>query len=532
VNLPEGISPSPLSDPGLAFISTPTEWFSIVTVGNIERFMPGFSSLSDAERWNVVAYAFSLSFDTEDLAVGEEIYQQNCSECHGEEGNGTEAGSPLADPSIIANRTLEEFGTIIQDGTGRGMPGFGDALAEDELYNVSVYVMNLAFAGGASEAPDEIATDPEEPVSGAVLGQVINGTTGADIPEGLEVTLHGFEGQQEVILAGAIVDETGSFTFGEYDLLPGWVFVATIEYQGVMYGSEIVEYSSDAEVFLPVTFFEASDDLNAVFVDRLHAIVSVSAEGVLEITELWIISNFSDYTVASPDGIGILEIPLPEGATNLRFDSGALGDRYISTDRGFVDSQPVRPGLDTHELVFSFELPYDKGLDFRQSMDYPVDAIVILTPATGPELEGEGILDMGAREMSGTLLRNYNAEPIPAGGVFEVKIRGSGIDEGATDDSTVVTVGIGIGSLILAAGVVGIWWRRRREPSTESVEEVEYRSVRDDSVEVEDKEALLRSIANLDDAFEAGEIEENPYQERRSELKTKLLKIMQSTDHD
>jgi hypothetical protein len=54
----------------------------------------------------------------------------------------------------------------------------------------------------------------------------------------------------------------------------------------------------------------------------------------------------------------------------------------------------------------------------------------------------------------------------------------------------------------------------------------------EDEIYEQDRQALLRSIANLDNAFEAGEIEENSYQERRIELKTKLLKMMQAIDHD
>jgi hypothetical protein len=42
----------------------------------------------------------------------------------------------------------------------------------------------------------------------------------------------------------------------------------------------------------------------------------------------------------------------------------------------------------------------------------------------------------------------------------------------------------------------------------------------------------MRSIAKLDDAFEAGGIEEAQYQERRAELKEKLLNIMRVVDHD
>jgi mono/diheme cytochrome c family protein len=504
----------------------------MVTVGNIERFMPGFSSLSDAERWDVVAYALSLSSSPEDLASGEEIYQLQCSECHGEEGMGTEAGSPLAIPAIIANQTIAGIGSIVWDGTDRGMPDFSGELTEDELQDVSAYVMGLALTGGMTDVAGEIVDDVEEPVSGEIRGQAINGSDAADRLEGLHVSLHGFEGQQEVIRESGIVDEGGMFSFGEIDLQPGWVFVATLEHEGVMYGSEIVEYIGDEDVFLPLTFFDTSEDASGILVDRLHTIFSMSVEGVLEITELWIISNFGDHTIATLDGVGVLEISLPDGATNLRFDSGALGDRFFATENGFIDTLPMRPGMGTHEVVFSFEIPYEKRLDFKQPMDYPVDAVVILTPATGPELEGDGIIDLGSREMSGNLLRNYNAESIEAGGFFEVTLRGSGVDVGSSDDSTLVNVAIGIGSLVLAAGTIGIWWFRRQRTPIEGFEAVEQGHVGTLDSRVEDQEALMRSIAKLDDAFEAGGIEEAQYQERRAELKEKLLNIMRVVDHD
>jgi mono/diheme cytochrome c family protein len=532
VNLPEGISPPALNDPEVAFSSTPAEWFSMVAIGNIERFMPGFSSMTEVEIWDVVAYAFSLSIDEEVLKTGETIYLNSCADCHGDQGGGTETGSTLADPTFISERTIEDLESAIRNGTQGEMPAFDDELTLNELQSVSAYLFHLALSSEVSTALDEIIPETEGPNSGTVLGHIINGTVGSDIPAGIEVTLHGFEGQQEVVLESALVDETGTFTFGEYELQTGWVLIATMEYQGVMYGSEIIEYTGQEEVFLPLTFFEPSTDLSAVTVDRLHAIFSVPAGGILEITELWIISNSGDYTIATPDGVGLLEIALPEGASNIRFETGALGDRYIETENGFVDTLPLRPGVGTHELVFSFDIPYNKRLDYHQPMNYPVDAIVILIPATGLDLEGEGIVDMGAREMSGTTLRNYNADPIQAGGSFELRIKGSGFDDSGPEGSSALTIGIGLGTLIIAAAFVGVWWFRRDESSSEMAEEESIDHAPEDEIYEQDRQALLRSIANLDNAFEAGEIEENPYQERRIELKTKLLKLMRAAEHD
>ncbi|MGW8251213.1 MAG: c-type cytochrome, partial [Anaerolineales bacterium] len=53
--------PNPVTAIGSAEVArqaTPARWYTQVTQGNLERFMPPFSSLSDRERWDVVAYAF------------------------------------------------------------------------------------------------------------------------------------------------------------------------------------------------------------------------------------------------------------------------------------------------------------------------------------------------------------------------------------------------------------------------------------------------------------------------------------------
>lgn len=532
VNLPEGISPSHLGDPDLAFKTTPAQWFSAVSIGNIERSMPGFSSMSDAQRWDVVAYALSLSVGIDTLTNGEGVYLESCAECHGAMGEGTEIGSPLADPSFISDRSIQDLIRIIAEGMGEGMPGFADELSDEQLQNASTYVMSLALTGEMVSEPEEIVTEPEGTLTGYVLGQVTNGSSGNEIPAGTEITLYGFEGQQEVVLETTTVESDGPFSFGEIEMQPGWVFVAVLAHQGVTYGSEIFEFDGEQEVFLPVTIFDTSTDLDFVRVERLHLIFNVPMDGILEVTELWILSNFGEFTIANSDGSGVLEIDLPAGATNLRFESGALGERYLPTEDGFADTLPLRPGLSVHELVFSFELPYDKRLKYVQEMKYPVDAIVMLAPASGPELEGEGLLDMGARDMSGTQLRSYEVESIEAGTALEVLIKGSPGSVDQANVSSLTPVVIGIGSLILAAVFVGAWWFRIRTPDMEQTPDKPYTAEIDEGIQEQDSDALLRAIANLDNAFEGGAMDEQPYQERRAELKAQLLNLMQDTDHD
>ncbi len=80
--------PSPLGNAELARQARPADWYIIVTEGNLEKFMPGFASLSDRERWDVVAYAQTLSTTPEEVSTGKTLYEAECAACHGITGAG------------------------------------------------------------------------------------------------------------------------------------------------------------------------------------------------------------------------------------------------------------------------------------------------------------------------------------------------------------------------------------------------------------------------------------------------------------
>jgi mono/diheme cytochrome c family protein len=51
--------------------------------------MPGFKAkLSDSQRWDVLAYTYSLSAPAQIIDEGRQLYQTNCAACHGENGAG------------------------------------------------------------------------------------------------------------------------------------------------------------------------------------------------------------------------------------------------------------------------------------------------------------------------------------------------------------------------------------------------------------------------------------------------------------
>jgi mono/diheme cytochrome c family protein len=81
--------PAALANLELGRKSALVNWYTTVTDGNINSFMPPFKDgLNDQERWDVVAYALSLGgYSSNEAMVGKGIYESACVQCHGQTGN-------------------------------------------------------------------------------------------------------------------------------------------------------------------------------------------------------------------------------------------------------------------------------------------------------------------------------------------------------------------------------------------------------------------------------------------------------------
>lgn len=547
--------PAALGDPALARQITPADWYAEVTDGNLDRFMPGFQSLSDAERWDVVAYALTLSEVAQARPAAMEAFAAECAGCHGELGAGGETGPALNGLARMAENTLQQAYDVITQGAQAGMPAFGERLADAERWALAAYVRSLAFAApvnsvagqdiptpsaAAAEVtpaatgagmpptaettpaapPTEAATPAASPEASAgfMHGQVVQGTTGIDLPAGLEVTLHAFDGQSEVLTDTQTVAADGAFTFDGLEPVVGRLFVVTTEVDGVVYGTEtahLPEVGGVSDLLLMV--YATTPDTASVRVSRMHLLLNFSTEGVVEVIELWLVSNASDRTVVAAAGQGTLAVDLPAGALSLAFEQGTDPARFVQTGTGFFDTDPIRPGTMSSQVVFSFALPYDGRLDFVQPVGVPVEAAVALVPEGGPTLSGDGVQDQGARDMNGTSVHTYALSPAEAGG--SVQLRMSGPPRAADQaGGPLSNIAIGVGALGVALIAAGLWWYRR--PSLRRRQAESLASVADP------RQELLRQLAALDESHQAGRIEETAYQDRRAALKQELLELM------
>lgn len=119
-----------------------------------ERFVGGWT---DQDRWDAVAFLWSLRTTPERLDLGRRLFLKNCAACHGERGagdgpGGTRQPKKPADFTdarrMLAGTSALYTAKIRRGGMGTGMPYWGSIFTEDELAAAVDYLWTFSLGGG------------------------------------------------------------------------------------------------------------------------------------------------------------------------------------------------------------------------------------------------------------------------------------------------------------------------------------------------------------------------------------------------
>jgi len=130
------------------------------------------TSLTEAQRWDVVASIWQSNTTPESLANGQHLYAQNCAACHGENGAGNgvfadklaaagetskqnmagdanmirQTPANFTDPARMlgASPTLLQ-GKILRGGMGTGMPSWGSIFTPEQIWDLIAYLYSFQF---------------------------------------------------------------------------------------------------------------------------------------------------------------------------------------------------------------------------------------------------------------------------------------------------------------------------------------------------------------------------------------------------
>jgi mono/diheme cytochrome c family protein len=550
---------APLGSPDLARLSRPADWYNMVTSGNLEKFMPGFASLTDRQRWDVVAYALTLSTTPEEVAEGKTLYAASCAACHGATGggDGEKAASQTSKPASwtdherLANLSAADIAKVAAGGNA-SHPAVDTPLAVTQQYAVAAYIRTLSFA--SPNAPEAVApgTDGTPAVDATLVangtpavdgtpmantaekidisGKVTNASPGGKIPSGMKISMSAYQGMTPAFNVDGVVKDDGTYEVKDVQYQSDFVYFAQVDANGQTFNSDILHASdvSGTTAELPVKIYDTTTDLAQLRADRLHVFFDFSKPGSVQVVNLFIISNSGDKVVVPEQADGaLINFSLPKGATNLQFQDGEIGGRYLQTENGFGDRMSIVPGAGQHQILFAYDLPYDNKLALDVTTPLPVDAVIVMVPPGGVKLKSEQLTDAGQRDVQGMSYQMYQGiSGMESGGDLKLTLNGKASAAAASAtpaSSSPANLYIGLGGFALALIAGGLWlyrFQRAREP--ELVEE----SVIEPVVVNESSESLLDAIIALDDLNAAGSLPKAAYQERRADLKARLAEAL------
>ncbi len=537
---------------GLPEIARPAslaQWYTTVTRGNMERFMPPFTSLSDQERWDVVAYAMTFHTSPEEIEKGKQLFEGNCADC---------STDFFKDQSKISSLSEVELARIIKQGNEE-VKAFGTNLSDEEVWAVAAYLRTLAFdtapvasastplaatepatvaetlvtseagtpsAEATSVGTEQVATTNEAtsmvqagfgPVSGSVENK-----TGTDLPSDLKVTLRGYDhgsdpsaGPQEVLTLEGTLTASGKYRFDDVELPTSRIFIAELTFDGMdLHSGFAIVKEDDTSVSLPpITLHNKTDDTSRLVIDEARIFFEYGTDNV---------QVFNVYSFRNPgDEIIVVnlnensEIPFlkpPEGSSGFGYEPMQDSENFVQTENGFA----IPPSEGSYGMVAFASMPRAKELEFSQEFVLPITAVTVFLPE-GVTAKNAEMTDLGVQAIQNSNFQLYELDNVGAGDKVVFTVSGAPKEAAAAatpETNSNKNLLIGAGALGIALVLAGAWMYLRDRNRGEVEDDAE-----DEDAEFESSEDVMDAIIALDDLHRAKKISDEAYQKRRAELK-------------
>jgi len=376
---------------------------------------------------------------------------------------------------------------------------------------------------GLFTSADSNSALAQRPTPDRVAGAVSNGTAGADVPEGFEITLLGFRDggfvDQQIATVGPgdpLFEFTNLMKDEDIEYRLAW------EYGGVTDSIFLVDEVAPQN--LPIVIYETTDSLENIRVGAHATIIPtvVGSDRLMGVLDLVTLRNDGDRTfVPDPSnpnftGLNMLRFSLPRGYEELAVDSVLPQGQLLEIDTGFAMTNPIPPG--EHEILYSYAINYSgTALEFTRTLAFGVDELRVLIPPEFGDVVADGMEPTKTTELGETVYKEFSGtgyEPgfkmnfaivnLPQPGLF--KRMNESIPGG-----NVVVFGFPFVIAIVMAGIViyVLTSSRRRGlmPAVSPSERME----------------ILKQIVELDERLETGEIDADEHETSRDALTARAL---------
>jgi hypothetical protein len=368
---------------------------------------------------------------------------------------------------------------------------------------------------------------------GKVEGVIVNGTKGSQLtdPSSITVTLYIADmASQSTITQTAQPDASGHFAFSNIQILTTTRMLATANYAGIDYASDILQFSGiTTTVPVTLTVYDTTTDPSAVKVAQMHFVIDVQT-GLLNVLQIVQVQNTGDRSYIGGTSVGphrvTLQLPFLAGATNIQFDTQDADATTLRGNTVMSYTLPFQPGND--QIVFNYAVPFTPPTyPFDLKLPWDIDNFQILlaevggtitstqlsAPTNFPTQSGQNfLLSAGGPFTKGTEVKAQLVN-LPATVAAPTAPTSSTSAPTAVDNNS-QTIGIAVLGLAAVAAILLIAYPLiRRRANRVAVAATNRRM------------DLLQQIADLDDDFEAGKVSEATYKEERARLKAKLQEL-------
>jgi hypothetical protein len=395
---------------------------------------------------------------------------------------------------------------------------------------LSALLAVVAVAAPPSQTPTET------PV-GAISGQVGNATTGLPVGN-VAVTLHRWQGDTQLPPLTTQATVNGDFHFPDLDT-GDVTYRVEVAYRDALFHSDPIRFGPGVtQMPAPVDVYETTDSPEAITVERFHFIIMLEESGLLSVLELYQFSNRGDHayvgTVNSEGQRETVRMALPAGAQDLVLQGGTLGLDVLTRDGDLVATAPVIPGRETLETAFSYLIPYsDDSVSLNRTLRYDTASANGLLMDLGARLQSGTLTFAGERVAQGENFLQYTGQDLKADSTLDITLENlDGIQApDAPDDApggaastarpaglnqtTVLWVMLGLGVLGVAFALAYPWLRPQLRGKVKPGQT-------DLTLE---RQRLLLTLARLDQAHQAGQLDETVYRRARAQRKAELAEL-------
>ncbi len=386
-------NPPDFTNPATVADQPPLNWYTTITNGNIDKLMPPWrDNLSEADRWDVAMYSYTLSLKADQIKRGHDLFTANCANC-----------------DLVAATNLVQSANLTNTKLVMAFPGLASKLTAEQGGDVGAYLRTLSLANADSigvlapmqtveppvSTPEVTAESTQQVIVGTVSGTVTNGTASGTVPPDTQVTLFIFDANLNQKQQTTKIKADGSFSFDNVTIDSTNSYVVTASYRNQIFASDIdrgaalITDMADGALNLPVKIYELTEDADVLQISGIVTQVNVIGEQ-MEVAQVFNIKNTSDRAYltsnTTSDGRQISVVTtLPPGAVVVGFSNNQ--QRYVVDQANFtvLDTVPVVPGED-HTVQIVYLVPYKADAIIEQPMNYAVSGPVrlLLNPIHHP----------------------------------------------------------------------------------------------------------------------------------------------------